>query len=123
MEFVIDTHALHWFLQESSQLSQKAKNSINNASRVHIPAIVLMEAFFVAKKNDKLNIFRDFLKTIPNEKFTVLPLGLELVKESVKTPGTLEIHDLIIVSSAKLLVLPIITKDREISKVYKNIVW
>lgn len=123
MEYVIDTHALHWFLQESEQLSRKAKDAINNATRVYIPAIVLLEAFFVAKKSNKLNIFRDFLETIPNEKFTVFPLELDIVKESVSVRTDLEIHDLIIVATAKVLNIPIITKDSKITKTYKKTIW
>lgn len=123
MELVIDTHALHWFLIESKQLSQKAKDSITSANLVHIPSIVLLEAFFVAKKKNKLAVFKDFLKTLPNEKFDVLPLDLELVMACVKQDSRLEIHDLIILSSAKLLDLPIITKDDEITKVYKKTIW
>ncbi len=123
MELIIDTHALHWFLQESKQLSPKAKGSIESATLVHIPSIVLLEAFFVAKKKNRLSFFKDFLKTLPNEKFDVLPLDLELVMSWVKQDSQLEIHDSIILSSAKLLDIPIITKDKEIAKVYKKIIW
>lgn len=123
MELVIDTHALHWFLLESKQLSQKAKDSITSANLVYIPSIVLLEAFFVAKKKNKLAVFKDFLKTLPNEKFDVLPLDLELVMECVQQDSRLEIHDLIILSSAELLNLPIITKDEQLTKVYKRTIW
>lgn len=123
MELVIDTHALHWFLLESKQLSQQVKDSITSASLVHIPSIVLLEALSVAKKKNKLAVFKDFLNTLPNEKFDVLPLDLELVMVCVKQDSRLEIHDLIILSSAKLLDLPIITKDDEITKAYKKILW
>lgn len=123
MEFVIDTHALHWFLLNSKQLTRTAKNAIVSATQVYIPSIVLLEAFFVSKKSNKIDIFKDFLDTIPNEKFSVAPLTIELVKECVELDPNLEIHDLIIVASAKLLDLSIITKDEEITKAFKKVVW
>lgn len=125
MQFVIDTHSLHWYLQDSDSLSDKAKKTIDEATLIFIPAIVLLEYLFVAKKKGLLDLFNKFLQTIPNEKFTVYPVELAIVKTctNLLQRKSLEIHDLAIVATAKYLGLSIITKDEEITKAYKKVIW
>lgn len=125
MEFVIDTHSLHWYLQDSASLSPKAKERISQASLIFIPSIVLMEYLFVAKKKGSLRIFKEFLETLPNERFAIYPLELAIVVQctDLLQKRTFEMHDLIIVATARSLNIPIITKDEEITKKYKKIIW
>lgn len=82
-----------------------------------------MKLFSSLKKKYNLSIFAQFLTTIPNEKFAVLPLSLEQVVACVNLDLKLEIHDLIIVSAVKMQNLPVITKDPQIAKVYKQVIW
>lgn len=35
MEYVIDTHALHWFLEDSASLSDTASTTITGASLIY----------------------------------------------------------------------------------------
>lgn len=123
MELVIDTHALHWFLEDSKTLSKRAASAMRDASRIYIPSIVLMEGLYIAKKYNQLTIYKDFLKTLPNEKFSIYTLDLEIVKETATFANTLEIHDAIIVATADYLNIPLLSKDSEITNVYKKTIW
>lgn len=125
MECVIDTHALHWFLEDSPTLSNKARRAIEAASIIYIPAIVLLEFLFVAKKKGRLATFQKFLRTLPNEKFSIYPLDTDILTTSVvlARKTQLEIHDLIIVATSKRLRLSLITKDPEIREFYKKTIW
>jgi predicted nucleic acid-binding protein len=52
--YVVDTHALYWYLSGSSRLSRKAKAAFDEAVQgnalIYIPAIVLAELYFLNQK-------------------------------------------------------------------------
>ena len=60
---------------------------------------------------------------MPSPIFRALSLDLDTVHSYIDLEHDLEIHDRIIVSSAKLLDVPIITKDKSISKIYPKVIW
>jgi len=62
------------------------------------------------------------LRRIEEEKFKITPLDLEVVKKCSKIK-IFEMHDRIIVATAKIMGLPIVTKDPEIQTAYKKIIW
>ncbi|OGY22080.1 MAG: hypothetical protein A2126_02210 [Candidatus Woykebacteria bacterium GWB1_45_5] len=123
MYFVIDAHVLLWNLENSPKLSLKAKVAIDTAERIFIPTIVLLEVYNILEKRKERGMFLDLLEKIQNQrKFVVYPLSIEVVREFIKIEKQ-EIHDRIIVATAKLLGAPIITKDPEVSKFYPKVIW
>ena len=123
MHFVIDAHTLLWNLEDSPNLSNSAKDAIDDAERVFIPTIVLLEIYRILEKRKEQEKFLNFLDLLIKQgKFTIYPLSIEVVKEFIKTEKH-EIHDRIIVATAKLLDVPIVTKDPEISKIYSKVIW
>jgi PIN domain nuclease of toxin-antitoxin system len=120
MVYVLDTHAVVWFLEGSSRLSPAALAAMSDpASELVIPAIVLVEIqFLYAKKRASID-----LETVRRELMSIrncvdYPLDLQVVS---LTPTSLNIHDAIIVATGlvyrDLLKQPveIITKDHEIA--------
>ncbi len=123
MKILLDTHSLVWFLSSSYKLSGKAREAIISAGIIILPTIVLLEAYHVSKKLRFERGFELFLSKLPSPDFQIAQLDLSAVKSYIELGDDLEIHDRIIVSCAKLLNLPIVTRDQEISKIYPKVIW
>ena len=60
--FVVDTHALVWFLSRDSRLSEKARSIFRDPTvRLIIPAIVLAEIKYLSSKGRFLQTLDDVL--------------------------------------------------------------
>lgn len=119
MVYVLDTHAVVWFLEGSSRLGAAAKVAMSspNADLV-IPTIVLVEAgFLYSKKRTSVDVSAVQHALVAAANCLAYPLD-ELVVSMI--PTSLNIHDAIIVATAlvykNILKLPveIVTKDTEI---------
>ena len=127
--YIIDTHALVWFLEQSPKLGKNAKNVfLDNDSILIIPTIVLAEIKFLFGKNRFSTSLEEVFTVIENDpRCIVQPMDIDVVS---MLPIKLEIHDAIITATALLFKgnpyfedVEIITKDEEIlkSKLVKTI--
>ncbi|MBU4038084.1 MAG: PIN domain-containing protein [Proteobacteria bacterium] len=127
--FVIDTHALLWYLTEDKRLGKKAFKIFEKADKgeaeIIIPTTVLAEALFITEKH-KVDIkFMDIIEEIENSSnYFIHSLDLEVIlkcHELIKIP---ELHDRVIVATSLLLDAKLITKDEIItdSKIVE-VVW
>ena len=124
MKALVDTHALFWALiQDKKKLTSKALQVIDEAEMLLLPTIVLLELLGLLEKKQKLRYFDKLLNNLSDSKYVVIPLDITVLKETRSLKDKLELHDRVIVATAKSLNLPIITKDEEITKLYKKIVW
>lgn len=124
MKIVIDTHSLFWYLIRDKRLSERAKLTIRRASTIYVPTIALLELLYLMRKlklDEQFPKLFDKLKV--TKKYTMTSLDTALVESLTMFCFQLEIHDNIIVSTAKNLNLPLVTKDPQIKKIYKNIIW
>jgi PIN domain nuclease of toxin-antitoxin system len=124
--FVSDTHSLVWYIlkkappkvREIFQLAEK------DVAKIHIPTIALAEIFYLIQKGRvKLN-YDEMLSIIDaNPNLIVVSFNYQILREFVKIKY-FDLHDQIIVSTAKLLNATLITKDRKIrdSKIIET-VW
>ncbi len=116
MNFVADTHALLWWFTDSTRISSKAAGIFEKSERgegiIFIPSIVIAEALSIF---DKKRIDFDFGKLFKmindSEHFFIISLDLPILEEMIALKEIPELHDKIIVSTAKHLNIPIITKD------------
>ncbi len=116
MNFVADTHALLWHFLDSPQISRKAKKIFEKCEKggciIFIPSIVIAECLSIFDKKKVAFDFHDlFDKIRESENYIVIPLGYKVLHRMVEAREVTELHDKIIVSTAKLLDLPLITKD------------
>ncbi len=124
MKFLLDTHVLFWTLTlQKTKLSKKVTKTLEEADELILPTIVLLELSGLLQKKQGDRYFDILLNQIPKSKYFIVPLDLRTVEETRRIKGTLELHDKVIVATAKILDIPIITKDKEIAKVYKKIIW
>ena len=129
MIYVADTHSLIWFLTNSKKLSIKAKEIFLKAERgetiIIIPTISLMELLYICKKKEITHEFKDILSKLKRGlNYMVWDLNLEVVLKCTDLKKVVEMHDRIIVATAKIIKGKIITKDHNIEEAnYVETVW
>ncbi|KJR40334.1 PilT protein domain-containing protein [Candidatus Magnetoovum chiemensis] len=129
-QYVIDTHALLWYITEDDKLSPKANFLIEQAeageAEIIVPAIVLIESISVIsnpRKEMRYNPYElvQWLEESPS--FIVSPLETKTIysfMENMKRYSMLrDDHDRLIIATSMLYSsIPIITKDEKIHKIY-----
>lgn len=121
MNFLADTHALLWHFTQSRKISSRAKHMFEACERgkciIFIPSIVVAECLRIFDKKKIAFDFKAlFTKIRKSDNYVIFPLDHKVLLQMVETKEVLELHDKIIVSTAKLLDCPLITKDISLSK-------
>lgn len=119
-EFVTDTHSLIWYLTRDPRLPRTARIVFEEAdkdvNRVWVPSIVLVETIYLVEKaRFPESLIRNMLALVdpPSKNYPILTLDIGIVRELelVARNQVPEMPDRIIVSSAKFLNVPLISKD------------
>jgi PIN domain nuclease of toxin-antitoxin system len=119
MIYVLDTHALVWFLEANRRLGKRARSVLLKAdTELVIPAIVLAESkFLFAKKRIRVDLDTIYRRVITARNCTVYPLDEAVI---AKMPTSLEIHDAMIIATGLVIQeaqgrgVAIITRDEAI---------
>jgi PIN domain nuclease of toxin-antitoxin system len=116
MNFVTDTHALLWWFTDNPQISARASEIFEKCEKgenvIFVPSIVIAEALSIFEKRRISFNFKRLLKKInDSENFIIIALDYPILQKMVNLKGVVELHDKIIVSTAKYINIPIITKD------------
>jgi predicted nucleic acid-binding protein len=120
MTYVVDMHALEWFLEGNPRLSMAARAALSDtAVKVVIPTIVLAEiTFLYARRRIAIDLLDVLSHVASAANCLVYPLDGVVVE---RLPTTLNIHDAIIVATALVFrdVLSqstaVVTKDADIT--------
>jgi len=117
MNFVADTHSLIWWFTDNPRMSSKAADIFERCeagqSIIFIPSIVIAESLSIFdKKRISFNFGNLFKKIRTSENFVLVALDYPILQKMVTLKEVPELHDKIIVSTAKYLKVPIITKDK-----------
>ncbi|MCP5005180.1 MAG: type II toxin-antitoxin system VapC family toxin [Planctomycetes bacterium] len=124
---VLDTCALLWRAFEKEKLSNKAVHSILNASVITISSISIWEiGIKVKRKHLEIPISIESLvlrlKEIDRVKITSIDENIWLeslrLKWNHRDPA-----DRVIVATAKLFNMPVVTNDKKMKKFYNNVIW
>jgi PIN domain nuclease of toxin-antitoxin system len=97
--YVVDTHALAWFISRDRRLSRRARVILRDpAVRVIVPAIVLAEIKYLAHRGRLAQTLDDVLRIVNSDpRCTIYPVDLSVVNVA---PLGLDIHDSLIVGTA-----------------------
>ena len=119
--YIIDTHALLWHLTNDLRLGKNAKDVLEKADRgeekVLVPSIVLAECLYLLEKKGRGDLFPDLLDAIERHpSYDVYPLDIGVLREMPSVVGLTELHDRIIVATARVSRTVLITKDEEIRR-------
>ena len=129
MPYVLDTHALIWFLTSDNKLGKKALELLRRADMgeetIIIPTVVLAEIFYICEKKKEPIRFIDILEKI-NERsnYIVYDLNLNIILKLEELNKIRELHDRIIIATAVLTDSEIMTRDKNIRESnYVRVVW
>ena len=86
-KYIVDTHALIWYLEGNPRLGQQAKQVLENAeSKLVLPLIVLAEsAWIIDKKRTSVPDVSVFMTRILQDKRIALKLGTDDNTRIIKT--------------------------------------
>jgi len=121
MNFVADTHALLWWFTDSPKISFKASEIFEKCEKgngvIFIPSIVIAESMSIFEKKRIAFNFKNLFKRIhDSENFILIALDYPILQKMVNLIEIPELHDKIIVATAKYLNLPLITKDESLQE-------
>jgi PIN domain nuclease of toxin-antitoxin system len=123
--YVIDTHALLWYLGEHPRLSPRVKQILDNRrSRFALPAIAYAEALSIVERGRApLQISEEELvASVKNDtRIVIFPLDQATVEMTLACKAVNEMHDRQIVATAVLLQqanidVAILTRDENIQQ-------
>ena len=128
-DYVVDTHALFWYLTDFPKLGKNASLAFDEAKAgnalIHIPAIVLAELYYL---NVKLGLPVDFsthFKELEeSEQFVLTSLEPEDILSFDRDSTVSEMHDRMVVGLARRLNAACLTADQNIvaSRLVK-VIW
>lgn len=119
--YIVDTHALIWFLEKNPRLSENAKSALTDTNaQIILPTIVLTEVIFLyAKKKTSVNLSTVLSQVANSSNCIVYPLDEEVVSQ---IPTNINIHDAIIAATGLVFKdlmgqdVAIVTKDELIRR-------
>jgi PIN domain nuclease of toxin-antitoxin system len=119
--YLIDTHALHWHWANPSKLPSSVRAIFTEANSgracLIISYVVLLELFYLYKKLDCTEEFRNRLKDLEiSVSFRLEPVSIQDIVMLPEFESIPEMHDRILVIQAARLGVPIVTKDVSIRK-------
>jgi PIN domain nuclease of toxin-antitoxin system len=116
--FVIDTHPLVWYFEDSPKLSSMAKEAFESIEKGTalgvVPTIVLAEIVHLAdRKRIPVTINDTITRLKQSTNFGIVSLDLMVILLMVPLKAH-EIHDRVIIATAKSFEASLITKDENI---------
>lgn len=125
MLYVTDTHPFLWHLSYDKRLGKEAKSLFDRAERGDASITVPAEAFYIAQRHRLKIEFSDVLERVENAlNFPVFSLDINVIRKIQELDKLQELHDKIIVATARILDAHLITNDREIRKSeYVKTIW
>ena len=106
MKYILDTHALIWFLEGNARLGLTAKEILaDSSSELILPAIALADSvWIVSRSKTSIPSVDALLKVVKQDKrVSIYPLDSDVIEKSVNLTSINEMHDHQIVSMALVI--------------------
>jgi predicted nucleic acid-binding protein len=114
----VDTNVLIRFLEGDTNLPEPILTYLRDVDEgmaiCHIPAVVAMEMLYLFEKGRIPRGVDDVADLLENSNFRLQPLDLGVLRAGVTVDDIPELHDRMIVATAKLLGVPLLTLDHNI---------
>ena len=119
--YVADTHALFWYLINSTKLGYKARLAFDEADNgqafIYVPAIVIAELFYLNEKKGKpLDFAAKYATLVKSKQFVLLSFYPNHILDFDASATIVEMHDRIIVGAARRTNAKLLTRDKQITK-------
>lgn len=131
-DYVADTHALIWYLENSPRLGSKARAAFDACDQgetiIYIPTISLVEMVYLIEKGripeNMMTLLEEELKA-GTSGLMLADLNIDVVDqiEKVIRDDVPDLPDRIIAATALALKLPLITRDRKIQLSGLKTIW
>ena len=123
MKYVVDTHALIWFLEGNLRLGINAKTILtDSASQLILPAIALSEAVWIVDRaKTSIPSVTELLNAVnADPRIVIYPVDKTVIEQSLNLSVISEMHDRLIVATAFVLKnqgeqIALLTCDRNIT--------
>jgi PIN domain nuclease of toxin-antitoxin system len=119
MQYLLDTVTLIRHLTELGKLGKKAQAVLNSTENTYVISVIsLMEILYLSEKR-KINI--DLIETLTKIEHSSLYYIVDLTPDILKVANVLpfyELHDRLILATAKWLDIPIISSDEKFNSVH-----
>lgn len=133
-KYILDTHALVWFVEGNKRLSESAKTIIAGAdSEMVLPLIALAEATIIIERGRTTisDVSKFLARVYADTRIEIFPLTLDVFERSLTPEGLRipELHDRFIVSTGLHLqdlgeTVEIVTKDQAITDAgVLSVIW
>ena len=106
MKYIVDTHALIWFLEGNSRLGLNAKIILSDPdSQLILPAIALAEAAWIIERGrTSIPSSKDLFRILKGDpRIVIYPLDEDVIEQSALLSEIGEMHDRQIVATALLV--------------------
>lgn len=106
MKYVLDTHALIWFLEGNPRLGENAKNILSDPnSKLILPAIVLAEAAWIIERRRTSipSVVELFNAVNSDPRLVIYPLNERIIEQTLSLLTITEMHDRQIVATVVVL--------------------
>ena len=129
---VADTHAVVWYLLHSKRLSSLALSAMeevaNKGYPVYVSPISMMEVIYLVEKGKLPTIaFSKLYDAMVNHDsaLELAPFDLAVIRSvaEISREAFPDMPDRIIAATARMLGLPLITRDRAVSSVGVQTIW
>ena len=119
--FIADTHSLAWYFTKSRKLGREAlqvfRDSTSGEDIIIVPTVVLAEITDISEKKRIKVDYEEILEKIENSNnFEIYSLDVDVLRVAINITTIRELHDRIVVATAKLLDAKLLTKDENIQK-------
>ena len=121
MEYLADTVAIVRHLCRHPGLGAQAAQILRDADdgrhHIYLPAITLMEVLYLSEaKRIDVNLNELIERISKSVNYEIVPVNADVILAAVGVDDVPELHDRIIVATAKYLGVPILTGDEVISR-------
>ena len=132
MSLVLDTHAALWYLENSTELSNVARTSIEDAVRngrkVYVSAVTLIETVYLAERRKISAAALQRLRTSVTEPvvgLSIAPVDGWVAAALEKIPRSVvpDMPDRIIAATALHLSLPLVSRVRRLHEAGIYTIW
>lgn len=106
MKYVIDTHALIWFLEGNSRLGANANSILSNPdSQLVIPATTLAEAVWIVERGrTSIPSAKNLFSAVEaDSRVVIYPLDKDVIEATMSLSAINEMHDRQIAATALFL--------------------
>jgi PIN domain nuclease of toxin-antitoxin system len=131
-DYVADTHALIWYLENSPRLGSQARAAFDACDRgeirIYVPTICLVEIVYLMEKGrvspDMKSMLDEALKSGESD-FVLADLNADVADQiaNVLRDDIPDLPDRVIAATALALNLPLISRDRKIVLSGLETVW